>query len=548
MGAGIHSPSYRDIFKTLTESLAFEKKNLQYILIYNLLIGAFSVGASLVVQFVVNEISFTGQVYPLVILTLILIVLLTFAAIAQIARKILIELVQRRLLLRLSVAFADSLPQGIMIQPFEKRHLLAHRFFEVFNYQKALSVLLIDGLGTILFMLLSLLVIVFYHPVLFFLMIFIVLGFVVTIHFFLKPALSLHYAQSNQKYHLAETVDELLRSQRTLWPKLKRSLSLMVMDQRTLSFLEARQNYFRLLLSQQSVLYILEIFGAALFLSVGGGLVLSGQMQMGQLVAAESLIVALLYNIAEFWKTLESSHDLVTASKKLEGLILPPLQSAGPHMDNPPPLQELKIIHQSSGQPIQSWVLRPGSIYAFQCPHRSLEKDILQTFLGEKDQKESSSWKLFWNELVWDTFSQETLREHIWLLETTPIFPLEIAGESMSGILQWTQQQWSEQGLSAQLTNDLLTNRWLPENPNPEAWTQDEKSRVALTSLFLPHTKSIIWISGLIEQLQPEHKTIFFNLCSRWLRDRIIIVSDVSWRYPRPEWVALSEERTSWNC
>jgi ABC-type bacteriocin/lantibiotic exporter with double-glycine peptidase domain len=71
--------------------IKFETKEIFYVIIYASIIGVLSFSATLSIQFLINSISFTGQTYPIVMLSATTVILLLFISALQLIQKIAVE-------------------------------------------------------------------------------------------------------------------------------------------------------------------------------------------------------------------------------------------------------------------------------------------------------------------------------------------------------------------------------------------------------------------------------------------------------------------------
>ena len=62
---------------------------------------------------------------------------------------------------------------------------------------------------------------------------------------------------------------------------------------------------------------MLYAIASVALLLIGGFLILKGQLTIGQLVAAELILSAILYNFSQLGRDLESFYDLVASCQKL---------------------------------------------------------------------------------------------------------------------------------------------------------------------------------------------------------------------------------------
>ena len=82
-------------------------------------------------------------------------------------------------------------------------------------------------------------------------------------------------------------------------------------------YVRHRRSHFRVLLRQIIGSLTLQALANVALLGLGGALVITGQLTLGQLIAAELIVSTLLAGIAKFGKHLETYYDLLAAVEKL---------------------------------------------------------------------------------------------------------------------------------------------------------------------------------------------------------------------------------------
>src|SRR5690606_22201392 len=92
-------------------------------------------------------------------------------------------------------------------------------------------------------------------------------------------------------------------------------------DALTNEWLERRRRHWRVVFRQLTSALALQVFASAALLGLGGWLVLSRQLSLGQLVAAELIVTSVVAGVAKLGKSIESYYDLAAAADKLGHLI-----------------------------------------------------------------------------------------------------------------------------------------------------------------------------------------------------------------------------------
>jgi ABC-type bacteriocin/lantibiotic exporter with double-glycine peptidase domain len=82
-------------------------------------------------------------------------------------------------------------------------------------------------------------------------------------------------------------------------------------------YLEKRDRHFRIVFRQVVGALTIEVVASVALLAMGGLLVIERQLSIGQLVAAELIVTAVVASIAKLGGKVETFYDLVAAVDKL---------------------------------------------------------------------------------------------------------------------------------------------------------------------------------------------------------------------------------------
>lgn len=307
------------------------------ILVYTAMIGLLSLVVPLATQALVNTIAAGVFLQPLFVLSFLVLGCLLFAGVLQVLRLVLAERLQQRIFARVALDLALRLPfvrQSAIADAYAPQ--LVNRFFDVLNIQKALSKLLLDGPAAALQILVGLLLMVFYSPLL---LVFAlcVIGFLLVAWLGLGiGGLQSSIKESSYKYHVAEWLEELGRCHVGFKLSGNSAFPLERTDNLVLGYIGARQAHFRVLLRQGIGNVIFRAVANAGVLCIGGWLVITAQFTIGQLVAAEIVLLSVLSALDKLVRMLEELYDLLTSLHKLGQLTdLPSERRSGVLVSNP---------------------------------------------------------------------------------------------------------------------------------------------------------------------------------------------------------------------
>lgn len=311
--------------------LKAERTDLWVAVVYSIAIGLLSLVVPIAVQSVVNTIAFGTLLQPLVILTLIVLVGLGFSTLLQAFRSYVIEIMQRRILVRVST---DAVYRLLRAKPeaFDHHHgpELVNRFLEVVTVQKSGAMLLIDGMSIFMQMAVGMILLAVYHPLLLAYDVFLLIAIFVVIFPMGRGAILTSIKESKAKYDLVAWLEELARFRVTFKSKRGADYAVERADALVSEYLNYRGKHFRILLRQIIGSLALQAIASSILLGVGGFLVINRQLTLGQLIAAELIVTVVVSGFSKFGKQLETFYDLAAAVDKLGYLTDLPLEKSGP--------------------------------------------------------------------------------------------------------------------------------------------------------------------------------------------------------------------------
>ncbi|MBD0822501.1 peptidase domain-containing ABC transporter [Aestuariibaculum marinum] len=253
---------------------------------------------------------------------IVLVVLVTsgvaFTGILKLIQIRIIESIQQRIFARASFDLAYRFPK-IKMNEMRNYYLpeLANRFFDTLTIQKGLSKILIDIPSAFLQVIFALILLSFYHPFfIFFGLLLLGLIFVV-FKYTAKKGLDTSLKESKYKYRMAHWLEEVARTVISFKLSGKTSLAIDKTDDLVLDYVNGREKHFKILMLQFKQMISFKVIVTAGLLLVGGYLVLEQQMNIGQFVAAEIIIILIIASVEKLILSLESFYDVLTSIEKL---------------------------------------------------------------------------------------------------------------------------------------------------------------------------------------------------------------------------------------
>lgn len=307
-----------------------ERHDLGVVAIYAAGVGLLTLATPVAVQALVSAVAFGTLLAPLIVLAILLGAGLTLSSVLRALSTWVTEVLQRRIVLRLVDDLAHRLPR-VPLSRFDRtdgRELL-NRFFDVFTVQKTGASLLLGALDIVLTAAAGMLVLAFYHPLLlaFDVLLVAAMGFVV---FGLgRAATPTAVVESKKKYALAAWLQDIAEHPHAFKSAGGAELARRRAEALLTGYLEARATHFRVVFKQIGGALTLHVLASTALLAMGGWLVIERQLTLGQLVAAELIVTAVVSSFAKIGKHLESGYDLLAAIDKLGELADLPIEASG---------------------------------------------------------------------------------------------------------------------------------------------------------------------------------------------------------------------------
>jgi len=358
--------------KRLLEIIQLERSDLYILLMLIVGYGLLGIATPVAVQALVNIVTMGGVLQPLYVVSTILFFLLLLSGVLYIFECYVVELIQRRLFVRTTMTVANN-TQGIDTVVYDSANPveLVNRFFDISNVQKAAATMLTVGLTAFLQGLIGSLILIFYS-INFAIVVLVMLAVLAFIIFVLgKNAEATAIEESKVKYATAAWLESIARNFYLFkfYNGLQRSKT--ITHDYITNYLDKRSQHFRVLLLQNIGSIVLYAAAGTAMLALGGALVIQGQINLGQFVAAELIIFGVLSAYVRFIGKLEYFYDMLAALDKIGVLDDLPQEQVGLHKLDVPQLDsvaafELGFNYSSRIQPIKdlSFELKRGESLA----------------------------------------------------------------------------------------------------------------------------------------------------------------------------------------
>jgi ABC-type bacteriocin/lantibiotic exporter with double-glycine peptidase domain len=306
-------------FKNL---ISVDKKDVYQLLIYAVLAGLISLSIPLGIQSIINFIQ-AGQVSTSWIVLVFIVVLgVAFVGILKIMQFRITENIQQKIFVRSSFEFAYRFPKIKFNQIYKHSPPeLANRFFDTLTVQKGFSKLILEVSTSALQIIFGILLLSLYHPffIFFGIILLVLLYLIFKINF--ESGLSTSLKESKYKYKVAHWLQEIARNHLSFKNGKLFDFSLNKNDVLVNEYLVHRESHFKILRKQFIQLTGFKVIITAGLLIIGGMLVLNQQMNIGQFVAAEIIIITIISAVEKLFYGLELFYDVTTSLEKLGAVV-----------------------------------------------------------------------------------------------------------------------------------------------------------------------------------------------------------------------------------
>lgn len=304
--------------KRLFKLLELDKKDVSQIFFYAIFAGIVSLSLPLGIQAIVNFIQ-SGRVSASWIVLVILVVIgVALGGILSLMQLRITENLQQKMFVRSSFEFATRLPK-IEFKELYNHYPpeLANRFFDTLTIQKGTSKLLVDFSAAILQIIFGVILLSLYHPFFIIFGVFLLLLLYLTFKFSYYKGTETSLKTSKNKYRTAGWLQEIARNNFSFRSELNYDFALEKNNKIIKDYLYSRENHFNVIKRQFSHLIIFKVIITASLLIIGGYLVLSQEMNIGQFVAAEIIILLVISSVEKIILGLETFYDVLTAVEKI---------------------------------------------------------------------------------------------------------------------------------------------------------------------------------------------------------------------------------------
>ena len=318
--------SLRSLFKILK----LDKKDISSIYFFAILGGLIALTLPLGIQTIINFVTAGTLSTSIVVLIIIVVIGVFINGLVQVRQMQITEKVKQKIFTRYSLELANKLPH-LNIEKLDKYYLpeLVNRYFDAPSLTKSLEKILLDVPAAIIQIIFGLILLSFYHPIFIGFGLFLIVILVIIVKYTSPQGLATSLKASDYKYAIASWLEEMARVIKSFKYSKDTDLHLKKADKLVSGYLDARTSHFKILLTQYWSLITFKIIITAAMLIVGSYLVIDNQINVGQFIAADIVIIAIMNSVEKLISSLDKVYDTLTSIQKLSKVIDSDIETSG---------------------------------------------------------------------------------------------------------------------------------------------------------------------------------------------------------------------------
>jgi len=307
----------RKVLHSVLKIIKHDKKNIIYLTYYSTIKAILALSIPLASSFIINSILAHASI-SVYVLGFIVIIIFVFITLLQVTQEYIVEKFQQEIFVQTGIEVADLAANLAEKKKYKQLtcytdHYMNY-FFDITSIQKLFPLILLDGVGLVIKIIVSLLLLLAFNPLLFtsavillsvYLVLLLLLG-----HNGIKYAIERSDAKHNSIYFL-QHISQMDKPKNEILNEYDKHLN---------RYVDSRQKSFGVLIKQFALTYFMEGFILSGFLILGGSLVISGDLPIGEFVAAEIVIVSIVYALKVFVKQIDYIYETIEGFYKISRL------------------------------------------------------------------------------------------------------------------------------------------------------------------------------------------------------------------------------------
>jgi ABC-type bacteriocin/lantibiotic exporter with double-glycine peptidase domain len=298
--------------------IVIDKKDIIQIVIYAVISGILSLSLPLGVQAIINLIQAGVVSVSWLVLVFIVVLCVVLGGFLKLMQIKITEYIQQKIFIRSSLDFSIRMPK-LKYEILQKHNILelSNRFFDTINIQKGVSKIILDYSAAILEIVFGLLLLTLYHPffILYGILLFVLLFSI--FYFSYSKGIETSIKESKFKYKVAYWIQEIARNNILFKNYQHLDFAIEENNKNLEDYLTYRKKHFKVLVNQYIQLIVFKAIITLSLLIIGGYLVINQQMNIGQFIAAEIIILLVINSVEKIIVGLEVFYDVITSVEKV---------------------------------------------------------------------------------------------------------------------------------------------------------------------------------------------------------------------------------------
>ncbi len=310
--------------------IRLKRKEITSIYFFAIMHGLLQLSIPLGIQAIINFIQAYSFSTSLWLLIFFVVLGVAISGGFQVTQLKIIERINQQIFLRYGFQYAYHIPKMDM-KSVDGYYLpeLVNRFFDSITLQKGLSKLLLDIPAASIQVIFGLLLLSFYSSIFVLFGVLLLLVLSLLLYITSPKAYAASLEESDYKYKFAGWIEDIARTIKTFKFSKGTLLHMKNSDHLMSGYLRARTRHFNILIIQYWALIVFKLFITAAMLVVGAVLAINNEINIGQFVAAEIVILMIINSVEKFILSLDNVYDVLTSIEKLEKVLDKPLEKEG---------------------------------------------------------------------------------------------------------------------------------------------------------------------------------------------------------------------------
>lgn len=303
------------VILSITKIIKEDRKNVLLLLYYSAIEAILIMSIPLASSFIINSVLAHASI-SVIVLGFIVIIIFILTTLLQVVKEYIIEKFQQKVFVSAGIEVAEMAVhlKSLSLDTKDTIDKYMNYFFDISAIQKFFPILLLDGTGLIVKILVSLLLLLAFDTMLFILGLFFFVLFILLLFGLGTNGVDYAIKRSDTKHK------SIYYLQNIPYEKGSEKEVLEEFDGYLTQYIASREKIFFVIMRQLSLTFFMEGLVLSSFLIGGGYLVINGTLPVGEFVAAEIIVVSIMYALKGFMKHLDYIYDMVEGFYKIEKL------------------------------------------------------------------------------------------------------------------------------------------------------------------------------------------------------------------------------------